>query len=333
MTHAERAEYLRALAAGAQPSGPTTSARSGRASPACSTRSRSAPGMARRRRRLRVLRRPGRHLPVRGAGAADGRRRVRAARPRAGRRRRRDHPVERAARRSSRTRSRPRCSPAAPSCSSRRPRRPARATCRRGRRGRSGCRPACSTSSPPTARSPSCSCATRASTRSPSPARPRPAGGSRRSAASASPAARSSSAASRPRSILDDTDLGAARPSTLAERRVLPDRQVCSSLTRIVVTRKRHDELVEALAATFSQVQVGDPFDERARRWARWPMRAPARPRRGLHRQGHRRGRDARHRRRPPEAPRPRLVRRADRVRQRRQLARRSPRRRSSARC
>ena len=37
--------------------------------------------------------------------------------------------------------------------------------------------------------------------------------------------------------------------------------QVCSSLTRIVVTRHRHDELVEALASAFSQVKVGDPFD------------------------------------------------------------------------
>ncbi|HXW39385.1 MAG TPA: aldehyde dehydrogenase family protein, partial [Acidimicrobiales bacterium] len=37
--------------------------------------------------------------------------------------------------------------------------------------------------------------------------------------------------------------------------------QVCSSLTRIVVTGRRHDELVEALAGTFSQVRVGDPFE------------------------------------------------------------------------
>jgi acyl-CoA reductase-like NAD-dependent aldehyde dehydrogenase len=37
--------------------------------------------------------------------------------------------------------------------------------------------------------------------------------------------------------------------------------QVCSSLTRIVVSRSRHDELVEALAAAFSGVRVGDPFD------------------------------------------------------------------------
>ena len=37
--------------------------------------------------------------------------------------------------------------------------------------------------------------------------------------------------------------------------------QVCSSLTRIIVSRSRHDDLVEALASTFSQVKVGDPFD------------------------------------------------------------------------
>jgi acyl-CoA reductase-like NAD-dependent aldehyde dehydrogenase len=37
--------------------------------------------------------------------------------------------------------------------------------------------------------------------------------------------------------------------------------QVCASLTRIVVTRGRHDEMVEALASTFSRVRVGDPFD------------------------------------------------------------------------
>jgi acyl-CoA reductase-like NAD-dependent aldehyde dehydrogenase len=37
--------------------------------------------------------------------------------------------------------------------------------------------------------------------------------------------------------------------------------QVCASLTRIVVTRSRHDDMVEALAAAFSKVKVGDPFD------------------------------------------------------------------------
>ena len=114
--------------------------------------------------------------------------------------RRRHHPVERAARSSSRTRSGPRCWPGARSCSSCRPRRPARATWSPRRRSRSGSRPACSTSSPPTARCRSCSCATRASTRSRSPGRPRPGARSRHSAVSASPVARSSSGASRPRS-------------------------------------------------------------------------------------------------------------------------------------
>jgi acyl-CoA reductase-like NAD-dependent aldehyde dehydrogenase len=37
--------------------------------------------------------------------------------------------------------------------------------------------------------------------------------------------------------------------------------QVCSSLTRIVVTRTRHDEMVDALAGAFSQVKVGNQFD------------------------------------------------------------------------
>ena len=37
--------------------------------------------------------------------------------------------------------------------------------------------------------------------------------------------------------------------------------QVCASLTRIVVTRSRHDAMVEALASSFSKVKVGDPYD------------------------------------------------------------------------
>jgi acyl-CoA reductase-like NAD-dependent aldehyde dehydrogenase len=36
---------------------------------------------------------------------------------------------------------------------------------------------------------------------------------------------------------------------------------VCASLTRIVVTRSRHDAMVEALASSFSKVKVGDPYD------------------------------------------------------------------------
>jgi acyl-CoA reductase-like NAD-dependent aldehyde dehydrogenase len=60
--------------------------------------------------------------------------------------------------------------------------------------------------------------------------------------------------------ILDDMDLGTAATS-LARAECFLAGQVCSSLTRIVVSKSRHDELVEALAGTFAQVQVGDPFD------------------------------------------------------------------------
>src|ERR1700729_3163358 len=60
--------------------------------------------------------------------------------------------------------------------------------------------------------------------------------------------------------ILDDVDL-----ETVAEKisgaECFLSGQVCSSLTRIVVPRHRHDALLEALSSTFSKVRVGDPFD------------------------------------------------------------------------
>jgi aldehyde dehydrogenase (NAD+) len=62
--------------------------------------------------------------------------------------------------------------------------------------------------------------------------------------------------------ILDDMDLSIAA-ATLAHAESFLTGQVCSSLTRIVVTRHRHDELVEALADNFSRIEVGDPFDAR----------------------------------------------------------------------
>jgi acyl-CoA reductase-like NAD-dependent aldehyde dehydrogenase len=61
--------------------------------------------------------------------------------------------------------------------------------------------------------------------------------------------------------ILDDADIEKAA-KTLARAECAMTGQVCSSLTRIVVTRKRHDPMVEALAASFAKVRVGDPFDE-----------------------------------------------------------------------
>jgi acyl-CoA reductase-like NAD-dependent aldehyde dehydrogenase len=60
--------------------------------------------------------------------------------------------------------------------------------------------------------------------------------------------------------ILDDADIGTAA-ATLAAAECLLSGQVCASLTRIVVPRSRHDEFADALAAAFSAVQVGDPFD------------------------------------------------------------------------
>jgi aldehyde dehydrogenase (NAD+) len=60
--------------------------------------------------------------------------------------------------------------------------------------------------------------------------------------------------------VLDDMDIAKAA-ATLARAECMLTGQVCSSLTRIVVTERRHDEMVEALADAFSQVQVGDPFE------------------------------------------------------------------------
>ena len=60
--------------------------------------------------------------------------------------------------------------------------------------------------------------------------------------------------------ILDDIDINTVAETISAAECFLTG-QVCSSLTRIVVPRHRHDELVDALVANFSQVRVGDPFD------------------------------------------------------------------------
>ena len=37
--------------------------------------------------------------------------------------------------------------------------------------------------------------------------------------------------------------------------------QICSSLTRIIVSRDRHDDLVDALNTSFGSIRTGDPFD------------------------------------------------------------------------
>jgi aldehyde dehydrogenase (NAD+) len=61
--------------------------------------------------------------------------------------------------------------------------------------------------------------------------------------------------------ILDDMDLDQAAQELASEECFLSG-QVCSSLTRIIVSRSRHDAMLEALTGHFSRVRVGDPFDE-----------------------------------------------------------------------
>ena len=60
--------------------------------------------------------------------------------------------------------------------------------------------------------------------------------------------------------VLDDYDLETAA-SAIAGAACLLTGQVCSSLTRIIVSRERHDELTAALVEEFARVSVGDPFD------------------------------------------------------------------------
>ena len=60
--------------------------------------------------------------------------------------------------------------------------------------------------------------------------------------------------------VLDDMDIDAAAQA-ISGAECFISGQVCSSLTRIVVPRKRHDEMLETLAGVFSQVKLGDPFD------------------------------------------------------------------------
>jgi aldehyde dehydrogenase (NAD+) len=63
-----------------------------------------------------------------------------------------------------------------------------------------------------------------------------------------------------PAIILDDYDVAVAAKS-IAESARSRTGQACSSLTRVIVSRNRHDELVDALVESFSKVKVGDPFD------------------------------------------------------------------------
>ena len=60
--------------------------------------------------------------------------------------------------------------------------------------------------------------------------------------------------------VLDDYDLAKAG-KTISSMAAFLTGQVCSSLTRIIVTEKRHDALLDALASNFGALRVGDPAD------------------------------------------------------------------------
>ena len=61
--------------------------------------------------------------------------------------------------------------------------------------------------------------------------------------------------------VLDDYDLDMAA-DTLSSATPLVTGQVCAALTRVIVSKHRHDRLVDALAARFGSVKVGDPFQQ-----------------------------------------------------------------------
>ena len=63
-----------------------------------------------------------------------------------------------------------------------------------------------------------------------------------------------------PAVILDDYDIAKAA-ATIARMAPLMTGQVCSSLTRIIVGEKRHDDFVDALSSAFGGIRVGDPYD------------------------------------------------------------------------
>ncbi|PTR05800.1 MULTISPECIES: aldehyde dehydrogenase [unclassified Novosphingobium] len=60
--------------------------------------------------------------------------------------------------------------------------------------------------------------------------------------------------------ILDDYDIETAAKE-LATRECDMSGQVCASLTRVIVPRRRADQVADALGAVFRDIVVGDPFD------------------------------------------------------------------------
>jgi betaine-aldehyde dehydrogenase len=67
-----------------------------------------------------------------------------------------------------------------------------------------------------------------------------------------------------PAVVLDDFDVGAAAATLGASYFGYLTGQVCHSVTRIIVPRAKHDDMVDALAATARNMVLGDPFDPAA---------------------------------------------------------------------
>ncbi len=63
--------------------------------------------------------------------------------------------------------------------------------------------------------------------------------------------------------VLDDCDI-ASVAKTLASTITLSAGQVCATLSRAIVSRRRHDELVEAVRAEMAAIRVADPYDPQA---------------------------------------------------------------------
>lgn len=63
-----------------------------------------------------------------------------------------------------------------------------------------------------------------------------------------------------PAVVLDDYDIDTAAQAVAGGLGFLSG-QVCHSLTRVIVTRARHDKMVDALCESVRSMRVGDPFD------------------------------------------------------------------------
>lgn len=63
-----------------------------------------------------------------------------------------------------------------------------------------------------------------------------------------------------PALVFDDADFDTVIPSLVAGC-TLQAGQACTSLSRVLISRKRHDSFLEAYATAFGAAKVGDPFD------------------------------------------------------------------------